>query len=79
MMEPSHASACAAIVSGRADATSEDVDRIIARVRRRRRATRRRNLKARLPGASAEEKRRILQQLSELGRRESGGGEDSGQ
>ena len=78
-MDPSHASICAAILSGRGEATDEDLDRVIARVQRRRKAARRRELQAQLAGASPEEKRRILRQLSELGRRrpdrEGGNGE----
>ena len=68
-MEPSQASTCAAILSGRATAEAEDVDRIIGRVQRRRQAARRRELQSRLAGAEGEEKREILRELSRLWRR----------
>jgi DNA primase len=76
-MDPSQADACAAILSEMGSAGSEDVDRVISRVLRRRMVAERRRLSARLAEADGEEKRKILLKLSRLGRRLSGaGGED---
>ncbi|MFO7948751.1 MAG: DNA primase [Candidatus Fermentibacteraceae bacterium] len=76
-MDPSQADACAAILSDRAAAAPEDVDRVIARVLRRRMREQRRKLGRRLAEAEGVEKRKILEELSRLsGRlRETDGGD----
>ena len=65
-MDPSHADTCAAILSDRGRAAAEDVDRVIARVLKRRMKAERRRLSQRLTAAKGEEKRKILEELSRL-------------